>query len=628
MAEGGISTSPNSAESDSIRKNKRSNDSIYIYYFTANDTSALKLDSSIRFIHRNPLLTIWENDLGNFGSSAKSYSYESNLNIGNTFGIQSGTTTLSNLNQLKYYHTTKPYTTLLYRLGSKQEQLIELLHSRNVNPFLNITVAYRKPGSPGSYLIQKTNNDNLSISSNYRPKGKRYSLNFGFVYNKLQQDENGGIISEAYLEDTRYNNKRLIPVNFESNPSEKNRSMVNNYHRNLQFEIDHIYYFGKSENLLSADGSEMITSFTPQVGFRHHLYTSGFIHKYKDLAPDSLVYSKLGAFTFNNQDSVYSKSSLQQLGNSFSLNGIMKIKKEPFQAEAGYGNEIENYTTLHTNTNSFNNYVFANLSKPALKEKSWMLQGLFKFYFTSNTKGNTLLDAQAGKKIGEQFGEVVIGFQQSIQTSTYLQKTFETNYYNLSSSTKKQINSKFNITYLTPKYHSTITFNYHLVGNYIYRDTNLLILQYNQVIPITQLQLHKLFNYKQFRLETDILFQVASNKSPIHLPKFATLNRLYYENAIFKTKLRLCTGFEMKYNTAFAADNYSPLLYGFVSQYTRNITNIPRVSYFFNCKVKSFRGALSFDDLQQLFYRNNINYSNYAAQNFMMHFGVYWSFVN
>ncbi len=253
---------------------------------------------------------------------------------------------------------------------------------------------------------------------------------------------------------------------------------------------------------------------------------------------------------------------------------------------------------------------------------------MFKIYFTRNTKGNTLLDAQAGKKIGEQFGEVVIGFQQSIQTSTYLQKTFETNYYNLSSSTKKQINSKFNIAYSIPKYQSAIMFNYHLVGNYIYRDTNLLILQYNQVIPITQLQLHKLFNYKQFRLETDILFQVASNKSPIHLPKFATLNRLYYENAIFKTKLRLCTGFEMKYNTAFAADNYSPLLYGFVSQYTRNITNIPRVSYFFNCKVKSFRGALSFDDLQQLFYRNNINYSNYAAQNFMMHFGVYWSFVN
>ncbi|MBK7763879.1 MAG: hypothetical protein IPI46_11030 [Bacteroidetes bacterium] len=626
MAESGISNTKSST--DTLQKSKRGNDSIYIYYFLVDDTTATKLDSSIHLIHRNPLLTVWENDLGNFGSSATTNFYQLHSNIGNTLGIQQGSKTMYRLEHLRYFHSTKPYTTLLYRLGSKQEQMIELLHTRNVNPFLNISAEYKKVGSPGTYLLQRTNNDQFSLSSNYRPKGKRYTLTAAFIYNKLQQDENGGIISENYLEDPRYNNKRLVPVNFENNPTEKNRSMVTNYFRNIQFDINHQYYFGKTESALSADSAEMISNFTPIFGFKHHLYASGSLYKYKDLSPDSLVYSKLGIFSFGVDDSVYGRSAFQQLGNSFSLTGNIPIRKTIFEAEAGYGNEIEKFTTLTNNTNSFNNYVFAKLDKQNAVNNSWLLQGELKFYFTGNTKGNTLLQAKAGKKISEQLGEIVLGFQQNIQASSYLQKRFETNFYTLSSNTKKQINSKFQFMYLLNKYQASLSVNYHLIGNFIYRDTSLMVKQYQPIMPITQIHLQKLFNFKRFYFQTDILYQIASKASPIHIPKLATMNRFYYENAIFKTKLRLSTGFDTRYHTAFAIDEYSPLLYGFVSQYTRNIANIPRVSYFFNCKVKSFRGAISFDELQQLLYRNNINYSKYPAQNFMMHFGVYWSFVN
>ena len=55
---------------------------------------------------------------------------------------------------------------MYYRVGSKQEQIIEVKHSRNINAHWNMTGSYRKAGSVGSYQLQRTNNDNIYLSSN------------------------------------------------------------------------------------------------------------------------------------------------------------------------------------------------------------------------------------------------------------------------------------------------------------------------------------------------------------------------------------------------------------------------------------------------------------------------------
>jgi len=92
--------------------------------------------------------------------------------------------------------------------------------------------------------------------------------------------------------------------------------------------------------------------------------------------------------------------------------------------------------------------------------------------------------------------------------------------------------------------------------------------------------------------------------------------------------LNLSTGIDIRYNMPFYTDAYSPLMYGFVTQYNHLIENVPRVGYFFNFKVKTFRGSLCVDEIQQLFTRNNINYPLYPAQNVMFRFGFHWMFVN
>jgi hypothetical protein len=513
-------------------------------------------------------------------------------------------------------------------VGAKQEQILEITHSRNVNPQWNMTASYRKAGSPGSYQLQRTNNDNLFVSTNYASVNERYLFTAAVIYNKIQQDENGGVLSEEYLNASNYNNKRLVPVILDKKFGETNRSNMTNYYRDLSLQLKHQYFFGQRDSLFNSDSSEKIYSFKPIIGLKHTLYTGATYYSFKDLTPDSLYYTKVGQLSFVNNDSVYSKYDFNLIGNTFSLTGDVRVREKTLQAEAGYGLELDRVRNSPLDENYINNYLFAAINKRADKEREWLYNASLKFYFTGNLIGNALLSAKAGRNFSERYGQVRIGFDQTIQQSPFMLSEYHTNFYSFASGFKKQTISKVNLTYSHLPTAFSVQLNYYLLANYIYRDTSLLSKQYAKVIPLTQVMVFKKFRVRRFVFENNLLGQFVSSNAPIHLPLFASSSRLAYESRVLKKKLNISTGIDCRYNMPFYTDNYSPLVYGFVTQYNRKISNVPRLGYFFNFKVKTFRGSLCVDEIQQLFTRNNINYAMYPGQNFMFRFGFHWMFVN
>ena len=162
----------------------KTNDKITISYTHLQDTTQFQLDSSIRYLHRNPLIGAFDVDLGNTGSSVNSLRFRPNMSPAMSLGWTSYAPYLYAWDSLKFYNTTRPYTDIYYRLGTKQEQMIALLHSQNVNPRWNITAQYRKIGSPGFYKYQRTNHDHFAWWTNYSSLDQHYQLKAGIVYNK------------------------------------------------------------------------------------------------------------------------------------------------------------------------------------------------------------------------------------------------------------------------------------------------------------------------------------------------------------------------------------------------------------------------------------------------------------
>ncbi len=622
---GNISTQKLISDSTKKKQNK-TDDKVIITYFSILDSTKTALDSSIESIHRNPLQTVWHRDLGNTGSASQSLLFAPDMNPSMQLGLQAIQPLLFQWNQVKFYNTTRPYTHVYYRNGTKADQIITLFHTQNITPGWNISADYRKINSPGFYKLQKTNHDNLALSSNYLSPNLRYNIKSAFLYNKIQQDENGGIDSYEYLFSAAYNDKRLVPVYYENNTT--NGSSVSNYFRNVSFQIQQQYYFGKKDSILNIDSTEKEYRFTPIFSIKHLLYTQHNLYRYKDVQPDSIDYRSFLLQDIAIGDSLFSKNYHTQIGNSFSLNGDIRFREKVMQAEVGYGIEIEHIKNQNLNNQYYNNFIFANIKKPRQSESEWLYDGSIKMYFTGNAIGNFLLHAEAGRSMGNKMGTASLGIHQSVQTASYLLSHYASNAFENKTDFAKQSISQLFVSYQNTNYKSSAKVSYYLLGNYLYRDTTLTALQYSGVLPLIQLQLNKNFQYKTILLDNQIVLQIAKKEGPVQLPLWGSVHRLAYQNRILKRKLLIATGLEMRYHTPYYANDYAPMFFSFVTQYENKISNIPEFSYFFNFKVKRFRASVALDQLQQIFTRNNINFPNYAAQNFALRFALHWSFVN
>jgi hypothetical protein len=403
-------------------------------------------------------------------------------------------------------------------LGSKQEQMIDLFHTQNILPRWNIAANYHKTGSPGFYKLQRTNHDHFALNTHYQSINLRYDLKAALIYNKMQQDENRGIVDERFLNDANYNDKRLVPVNAFNAEGFTNRSSVTNYFRSISFNLQHQYFIGKADSVMNNDSTETIYTFKPIIGIKHRLYSTYSYYRYKDMLPDSLQYN----VSILPNDSLYSKYFLNQLGNAFSLTGDIRFKDKILQSEAGYGIEIESPTNMTYHNRFANNYLFAQINKEATIPNEWLYKASLKFYFTGNAIGNTSLNIQAGRNFSDRTGNVRAGLDFCINSPSYIQSNYESNYFITNTSLSKQSINKVYIRYINQYLKTHIDLNYFVVGNYIYFDTSSIkAQQYNKAISILQGKLNKEFTFKNFHLRNELVLQGIPNNPAIHLPWLA-----------------------------------------------------------------------------------------------------------
>lgn len=609
------------------KKQNKTDDRINIYYFFSHDTLRQNIDTQILFLHRSKILNTWMSDLGNTGTASQSLLFTHIATPSMQLGLPAIRHLLYHADSIKNYNTTRPYTDVHYSMGGKSEQIIYFLHTQNILPNWNISTQYRKISSPGFYKMQKSNHDNASVNTNYFSHNLRYRFNGTVAYNKLQQDENGGAKNPAILEENFIGDRRLLPVLFSSRSG--NNSSVNNYYRDVNFSILQQYFFGKKDSIISRDSTNMQYVFTPIFSIKQHLYGSSDYYRYKDIFPDTSYYNFLyQGIAFKTRDSLFSKVYYSKIGNRFSLQGDIPIAKKIYMAEAGWGFEWEKIKYLMNSNNYFNNYIFATLQKPVLSSNDWLLYAHTQLYFTGNALGNFIIDFRSKKLFDKLKADIEIHFTQSLQNAPYLYNYTESNYFSNSSQVSKQSYTLAGLNYNNKRSNTKIALQYHMLGNYIYRDTTWQTNQYNGVIPILQAGLEQKINVKHFSLYVQTALQSIPKTSPIKLPVWIQRTIIAYENAIFKKKLLTATGIECRYNTPYQAPDYNPYFYGFLVQQQYTIANIPEFTYFFNIRIKRFRASLALDQIQQLFYRNQIQYKGYAAQSFNARLGLHWAFVN
>ncbi len=101
--------------------------------------------------------------------------------------------------------------------------------------------------------------------------------------------------------------------------------------------------------------------------------------------------------------------------------------------------------------------------------------------------------------------------------------------------------------------------------------------------------------------------------------------------------LNLSTGLEIKYHTAYKADNYSPVLGQFFYQDSVTISSAPDISAFLHFRIRSFKAFVRVENLNTMqvtkdggfgFTNNNLAAPGYPYPGLQFRLGIWWGFVN
>ncbi|MEO7960179.1 MAG: putative porin [Ginsengibacter sp.] len=635
-------------------------DSITISYRYLDSLRSQKLDSSVSDFNRIYTVPADYVTLGNNGNAAFPVLFTPILTAGWDAGFHSLDLYKYTLGNTAFYKTTRPYTELTYLMGSGKEQVIEVQQTQNIKPNWNAGFEYRLISAPGYFQTQNSNHNSYRFFSNYQGPKKRYAAYLVLLGNKLAGSENGGIQNDSFLLDPNRKNRFTVPVNLGGDVGQSNNvfsTKVNtgNNYSNFTAFFRQSYDFGIKDSIKINDSTTDYL-FYPKFRFQHTINYSSYTYRFKDLLTkresikqDSailndwydLTLKTFGNFNFSLQD------QWKYVSNDFVIRQFPETKNPAQFIEAGI--RLENFKGIFSSSprpqsilqvypkpgfqKNFYNIALHGEYRNKTRNQKWdaLLKG--EFYPSGYNAGDYSAYATLTRFLNKRLGGIEIGFHNINRTPSYIFQ--ENSSFNLdsTSSVKKEnitvISARANNPRFSLQARNISITNYTYFKNYYQSD------QFNGLVNITQViasTKNKIVGH--LNLYSDFILQQNTGDNPIRVPLFFTRQRLAFEGVFFRN-LNLSTGLDVKYNTPYKANNYSPVVGQFFPQDSVTITNLPDISAYFNFRIKSFTALIKVENLNAIsftdgfgFTNNNFAAPNYPRPGYILRIGVLWRFVN
>ncbi|MEO8712578.1 MAG: putative porin [Parafilimonas sp.] len=624
-------------------------DSITVFFRYWDSTRIDKIDSSINdFYTRFPVPWTYY-DLGNFGSAAKSFIFHPNMKPGFDAGFHAYDIYLYTPENTRFFQTTRPYSETVYLLGSRAEQMINLFHTQNRKSNFNFGLDFRVINSPGAYKNQSTNTSNTRINTFYQSKNKRYINNFVFITNKILSSENGGLRGDQNT-DSLFMNDPSGALTKLGSSLVTYRSIfgatvaIGTQYKDLTLLMRHSYDLGQKDSLVT--DSVTYKLFYPRIRFQHTLQYSKNNYEYHDYVPVASDYYNYLHYIVNpGTDTVKFNDTWQNLSNDLAI--ISYPQK----------NNLNQFLNLHTGlellkgesypftTNYTNVYAGAEY-RNRTRNQLYDIEASGKLYVAGHYSGDYSAYISLQRTLRKNIGSLQIGFQNISRTPSFVANEYVSDSPGVKQSltafpVSHQDNfNKENTTRVfavinVPPADLQLTGEYYLVTNYTYFNGLYTSAQTSAVFNVLHIAAQKKMHVaKNLNWYLEANLQQTTGNPPVNLPLVLARSRFAFEGNFFKN-LFLSTGVEVRYNTAYKADDYSPLTGQFVFQDTSTISNLPDINLFLNFRIKSFKGFVRVENLNTINPSNGFSFTNYnfsapgyPGRGFWFRLGIWWSFVN
>lgn len=557
-------------------------------------------------------------DLGNAGSSVRSLFFESTRNIGfnylenpwHLYALQS--------EDAKYYNTRTPYTDISYAQGSEELLFLKLKHSQNINPRLNVGIDYQRLTSQGFLLRQYTSHYNFQAHTNYTSKNKRYQLFANYTFNKVLQEESGGIANDSIYEILTGNNRAV----FTRLPEAQSR------HRNRQAFVKQYYYFGNKQFVYKEN--DTLHDFVSSSFLSHTIKAeeSNFIfenngsrdtlllpNQYYDVGTNSYDSAYIGKITNTVQYSIFQskpqelKDSIQRL-LSFALSHEL-ISAGQIQYRRNFQNIIATANLEHINAK---NYTTSYLAKG-------------EFVVAGFNAGDVKL--QGFLKFRTPFFDVQVNGLQHRFTPDYAFLRFKSNqfiwYNNFGKTNIAKVGGVITTRKLRHNVHLQV--NQYAIQNWVYASENGTPQQQTSPEWLTSVRLSKTFQAWKFYFEHEVFYQ-HTNSSVIRIPELGGMVRYYVAVRLFKV-MNLQLGANVFYQSRYYANAYNPATRYFYIQNNIQVGNYPVLEPFAVAEVKRALLFAKYEHANQDWIREGYYYTpHYPISLRTFRFGIRWRFYN
>ena len=612
--------------------------------------------------------------LSNTGLAHKSMRFNNLRTNGFDMSIPSYAAYLVDERNLISYQSVLPYSEVRYEMTSKdKEQHLDFLFGRRVLNHLFISFGIKADMSPGIYKNNKSANNQFWINAHYFTKNQRYGVLAYAFRNKLEMQENGGIMNdENYTSHTESDNS-VIPTNLSNAVS---------YVRTSGLGFEHYFNLLPQKKQVKAnkpvpkpviDSLSIDTLLVPPTTFIDSLAIDSTTVELDSLSRDSLPIisvTKKRKFTlgricheFNYQrnrlyynettptvtfyqpyDTLFNKTKttdttiVQAIRNTLKWNslGYQKYNDDvPFYVYAGLTHgfyKVKQYDYVENETATVRNYQQLSVNGGIIVNlfRSTRITGQGELVTLGYQIGDFNVRGQWKQFIGthsKNWGVATFDAQIKRQSANWFEEHYYSNHFRWDNDFRASTYLTFNLKYTFREY--CIGVKQTSISQYIYFGTDARPTQYDGMFSIREAYLSFHQRLWRFEFEGFASLQKSSNEDVVHLPLVMGRLRISYSQPLFHKAATLQPMVTVSYFTKYHADAYMPATHAFYLQNDVEIGNYPFIDLAIAIKVKKANIFVAYSNMMLL----TGNYNSFIAPHYPMRdsrffFGVNWRLFN
>ena len=579
---------------------------------------------------------------------------------------------------LPQFNTKTPYTELcywgtLFANSEKEESNIRVMTTQNITPKLNLLLYYHNFKGNGMLKREDTSNRTAAVSTNYL--GEKYIMHSGFIYNKIERSENGGVIDASWIRDTTVDPREIdVYLRDASNMIRKRTLFLDQAYRIPFTFLDKEVRAARKEEKLKMAERDSIMASGDSTAIAAYLAKEEADAQLaaNELEADTLTTNVTTAFIGHTSEwTVFKKQYTDNITDDagkafyhdrFFLNPtksmdslrVMRLENRAFirlqpwsddaivsKLDVGIGDKLVNHY-------SFSPTSYLTGPKNVLQNSVYLYagaRGQYKQYFTWDAGGDYTFAGAEINDFGingnitanfypfrrEKTSPITLKghFETSLREPDYYEQHIYTNHFKWDNNFSKISKTKIEAGVSVPKWKLAASFGYALLSNNIYYDTLGIVRQNTAPMSVMTAELRKDFKLSNFHFDHKAMVQLSSNEEVMPLPLLALNFRYYLQFDVVKNVMQMQIGADAWYTTRWYAPAYNPVLGVFYNQKTEKYGNCPYIDAFVNIQWKRVSLFVKAVNVNMGWPNKKADYftaDGYIATQRAVKFGITWPF--